>query len=182
MKQIKITFIAFTLLLGTFARADEGMWLPFLLGRNYEDMKKHGLNLSEEEIYSINNSSLKDAIVSFGGFCTGEIISKQGLILTNHHCGYDAIAEASTSEHNYLDNGFWAKNNAEEIPVLVFNPFNKLHAIFQARPKTKFNDRLLVCLLAAVAGDRRPRIVDVNVSTILGGRNGEKRWARAKDL
>ena len=81
MKQIKITLIACFLLIGTIAKADEGMWLPFLLGRNYEDMKKHGLNLTQEEIYSINKSSLKDAIISFGGFCTGEIISKKGLIL-----------------------------------------------------------------------------------------------------
>lgn len=99
------------------AKADEGMWLPFMIGRNYEDMKKHGLRLTQEQIYSINNSSLKDAVISFGGFCTGEIISKKGLILTNHHCGYDAIADASTKEKNYLDNGFWAKNTAEEIPV-----------------------------------------------------------------
>lgn len=99
------------------AKADEGMWLPFLLGRNYEDMKKHGLNLTQEEIYSINNSSLKDAIVSFGGFCTAEVISDQGLLLTNHHCGYDAIAGASTPEHNYLDDGFWAKEKKQEIPV-----------------------------------------------------------------
>src|SRR3989338_1738658 len=105
------------LLISQVARADEGMWLPFMLGRNYEDMKKHGLRLSQDEIYSINNSSLKDAVISFGGFCTGEIISKQGLILTNHHCGYDAIAESSTSEHNYLDNGFWAKNFSQEIPI-----------------------------------------------------------------
>ncbi|MBL1279134.1 MAG: S46 family peptidase [Fluviicola sp.] len=127
MKQIKITLIAFFLLIGTIAKADEGMWLPFLLGRNYEDMKKHGLRLTQEELYSINQSSIKDAIVSFGGFCTGEIISKQGLILTNHHCGYEAIAEASTKENNYLDNGFWAKNNAEEIPV------PGLHATFIVR-------------------------------------------------
>lgn len=80
-------------------------------------MKKHGLNLTQEEIYSINNSSLKDAIVSFGGFCTAEVISKKGLLLTNHHCGYDAIAEASTKEHNYLDNGFWAASHQQEIPV-----------------------------------------------------------------
>lgn len=124
MKQMKLSIIALFLLLGTIAKADEGMWLPFLLGRNYEDMKKHGLNLTQEEIYSINKSSLKDAIVSFGGFCTGEIISKKGLILTNHHCGYDAIAEASTKEHNYLDDGFWAKNHKEEIPVAG------LHATF----------------------------------------------------
>jgi len=117
MKQIKIRILAITLIITSFARADEGMWLPFLLGRNYEDMKKHGLNLTQEEIYSINNSSIKDAIVSFGGFCTGEIISKKGLILTNHHCGYDAIADASTEDHNYLDNGFWAKNISQEIPV-----------------------------------------------------------------
>lgn len=100
-----------------FARADEGMWLPFMLGRNYSDMKKNGLKLTPEQIYSINKSSLKDAVISFGGFCTGEIISDNSLILTNHHCGYDAIAGASTPEHNYLDNGFWAKNFGEEIPV-----------------------------------------------------------------
>ena len=101
----------------TFAKADEGMWLPFMLGRNYEDMKKNGLKLTPEQIYSINKSSLKDAVISFGGFCTGEVISKKGLVLTNHHCGYDAIADASTPEKNYLDNGFWAKNYGEEIPV-----------------------------------------------------------------
>lgn len=100
-----------------FAKADEGMWLPFMLGRNYEDMKKHGLKLTQDQIYSINKSSLKDAVISFGGFCTGEIISKKGMVLTNHHCGYDAIADASTPEKNYLDNGFWAKNLSEEIPV-----------------------------------------------------------------
>ncbi|MDH4473304.1 MAG: S46 family peptidase [Fluviicola sp.] len=117
MRKLIIAVVAFGFSFGNSARADEGMWLPFLIGRNYEDMKKHGLKLSQEEIYSINKSSLKDAVISFGGFCTGEIISNQSLILTNHHCGYDAIAGASTPEKNYLDNGFWAKNNAEEIPV-----------------------------------------------------------------
>ncbi len=121
MKNFKISFIAFALIISSFVRADEGMWLPFLLGRNYEDMKKHGLNLTQEEIYSINNSSLKDAIISFGGFCTGEIISKKGLILTNHHCGYDAIAGSSTKENNYLDDGFWAKNVGQEIPIPGLN-------------------------------------------------------------
>jgi len=117
MKKLVLILFAACYVLGNTARADEGMWLPFLIGRNYEDMKKHGLRLSQEEIYSINKSSLKDAVISFGGFCTGEIISNQSLILTNHHCGYDAIAGASTPEKNYLDNGFWAKNNGEEIPV-----------------------------------------------------------------
>lgn len=111
-------FVLAVLLFGQqLAKADEGMWLPFMLGRNYADMKKNGLKLTPAQIYSINQSSLKDAVVSFGGFCTAEVISKQGLLLTNHHCGYDAIAEASTPEHNYLDNGFWAKNHGEEIAV-----------------------------------------------------------------
>lgn len=118
MKHLKISLIAaFMLVVGTIARADEGMWLPFLLGRNYQDMQAHGLRLTKQQIYDINNASLKDAIVSFGGFCTGEVISDKGLVLTNHHCGYEAIADASTEEHNYLDNGFWAKSHGEEIPV-----------------------------------------------------------------
>lgn len=117
MKKVVVILSIFTYAFSNVARADEGMWLPFLIGRNYEDMKKHGLKLTQEQIYSINNSSLKDAVISFGGFCTGEVISSQGLVLTNHHCGYDAIAGASTPEKNYLDNGFWAKNHGEEIKV-----------------------------------------------------------------
>jgi hypothetical protein len=117
MKRIKIFVLLGVLSMSILAKADEGMWLPFMLGRNYEDMKKHGLKLTSEQLYSINKSSLKDAVISFGGFCTGEIISKKGMVLTNHHCGYDAIADASTPEKNYLDNGFWAKSLTEEIPV-----------------------------------------------------------------
>ncbi len=117
----KFTFKALTLASLLFvqqvAKADEGMWLPFMLGRNYSDMKKNGLKLTQEQVYSINKSSLKDAVISFGGFCTGEIISNSSLILTNHHCGYDAIAGASTPEHNYLDNGFWAKSFDQEIAI-----------------------------------------------------------------
>lgn len=96
---------------------DEGMWLPSLIGKNYEQMKKQGFKLTPKDIYDVNNASLKDAIVWFGGFCTGEIVSSQGLVFTNHHCGYDAIASNSTPENNILDNGFWAKTNAEEKPV-----------------------------------------------------------------
>lgn len=117
MKKILSVLLLVAVTFGNFARADEGMWLPFLIGRNYEDMKKNGLKLTQEQIYSINKSSLKDAVISFGGFCTGELISGQGLVLTNHHCGYDAIAGASSPENNYLDNGFWAKNNQEEIAI-----------------------------------------------------------------
>ena len=97
--------------------ADEGMWLPLLLGEQvYNDMTKKGLKLTKDQLYNINKSSLKDAIIIFGGFCTGEIVSNEGLIFTNHHCGYDAVTSASTLEHNYLRDGFWSKSKQEEIP------------------------------------------------------------------
>lgn len=109
--------VLFALLLMAFvpARANEGMWLPLLLNMNEGDMQKLGLKLTAEQIYSVNQSSLKDAIVSFGGFCTGEIISSEGLILTNHHCGYGAIQTHSSVEHDYLTDGFWAMNRGEEL-------------------------------------------------------------------
>src|SRR5882757_4315312 len=98
------------------ASADEGMWLPMLLGQQvYNDMVKKGLKLTKEQLYSINKSSLKDAILIFGGGCTGEIVSDQGLIFTNHHCGYSAITGASTVEHNYLRDGFYAMSKDQEI-------------------------------------------------------------------
>ena len=98
--------------------ADEGMWLPLLLGQQvYNDMVKRGLKLTKEQLYSINKVSIKDAIIIFGGGCTGEIVSAEGLIFTNHHCGYEAVAAASTVEHNYLTDGFYAKNKGEEIPT-----------------------------------------------------------------
>ena len=96
-------------------RADEGMWLPFLLGKNYDQMKKLGLKITPEQIYSINNSSLKDAVVNFGNFCTGEIVSQDGLILTNHHCGFDAVQSHSSVEHDYITDGFWAMDRSKEL-------------------------------------------------------------------
>jgi hypothetical protein len=101
-------------------KADEGMWLPMLLGQQvYNDMVKKGLKLSKEQLYSINKASLKDAIIIFGGGCTGEIVSDQGLIFTNHHCGYSTIAGASTVEHNYLTDGFYAYNRDQEIKSTI---------------------------------------------------------------
>ena len=111
-----LTTLAFIFIL-LRSSADEGMWLPMLLGQQvYEDMVKKGLKLTKEQLYSINKASMKDAIVWFGGFCTGEIVSNESLIFTNHHCGYDAIAAASTVDHNYLKDGFYAKSKQEEIP------------------------------------------------------------------
>ncbi|MBR2866888.1 MAG: S46 family peptidase [Alistipes sp.] len=100
------------------AIADEGMWLlPYIKKMNSKDMKAHGCKLKAEDIYSAEKSSLKDAIVIFGNGCTGEIVSEQGLLFTNHHCGYDAIQKLSSVEHDYLADGFWANNNAEELPA-----------------------------------------------------------------
>lgn len=98
-------------------KADEGMWLPILLEQlNIDDMRARGFKLSAEDIYSVNKSSMKDAVVLFGGGCTGEIISNEGLMLTNHHCGFSAINNLSSVDNNYLKNGFWAKNKEEEKP------------------------------------------------------------------
>lgn len=114
----KISLFIFALLLTLNSYADEGMWLPIHIKKLllYEDMKELGLELTPEQIYSINQSSLKDAIVSLGGFCTGEIISSQGLLLTNHHCAYDAIQSHSTVENDLLENGFFASSKEDELP------------------------------------------------------------------
>ena len=99
------------------AWADEGMWLlPLLKSLNADVMAAEGCRLTPEQIYSVTHSSLKDAVVIFGGGCTGEIISDEGLLVTNHHCGYSSIQALSTPEHNYLMDGWWARSRAEEIP------------------------------------------------------------------
>ena len=119
---MKKIILAFCLLSAVVAKAantpDEGMWLPMFVERlNYVDMQKMGLHLTADELYSINHSSLKDAIVSLGGgFCTAEVVSAEGLLFTNHHCGYEAIQQHSSVDHDYLTNGFWAMNKAEELP------------------------------------------------------------------
>jgi len=114
-----VALLSLTFLIGvnSVAKADEGMWVPMLIGKNYDQMKKQGFKLTPEDLYNINKASLKDAIVSFGGFCTGELVSKNGLLFTNHHCGYDAITTNSTPENNILDNGFYASNYTEEKPI-----------------------------------------------------------------
>ena len=117
MKKLLIVVIAFVIGFSTSTKADEGMWIPLLINKNIVEMQEMGLKLSAQDIYDVNNSSMKDAIIIFGGGCTGEIISPEGLILTNHHCGYGSIQKVSTPEANYLDDGFWAMNKGEEIPV-----------------------------------------------------------------
>ena len=116
MKKAILTFAA--VVAAFVASADEGMWLlPYLQKMNIKDMKAKGCRLSAEDIYSVNKSSLKDAIIIFGGGCTGEIVSDKGLIFTNHHCGYGSIQQLSSVENDYLKYGFWASSYGEELPV-----------------------------------------------------------------
>ena len=113
-----IIVLCIALCLMPAARADEGMWLlPLLEKMNADALRNLGSRLTPDQIYSINHSSIKDAVVQFGGGCTGEIISDRGLLVTNHHCGYGSIQSLSSTEHNYLEDGFFAKSLKEEIPV-----------------------------------------------------------------
>ena len=114
MKRILLTL--FSLLLLAPATADEGMWLPSLISHRIGDMRAKGFRLTADDIYSVNKASMKDAVVLFDGGCTGELVSAEGLLLTNHHCGYDAIQSHSTLEHDYLTRGFWARSRDEELP------------------------------------------------------------------
>jgi len=125
-------------------KADEGMWfLMFIERLNHRDMEKMGLQLTAEEIYSINHHSLKDAVVQFNGGCTAEIVSKDGLVLTNHHCGYSAIAELSSAEQNYLRDGFWAKERSAEMkPKSLFVRFFVRMDDVSKRILSKVNDKM----------------------------------------
>ncbi|HLF52178.1 S46 family peptidase [Flavobacterium sp.] len=144
MKKIILSLIMGIMLIPSSVKADEGMWfLMFIERLNHRDMQKMGLQLTAEEIYSVNHHSLKDAIVQFNGGCTAEVISKDGLVLTNHHCGYDAIAELSTSEKNLLKNGFWAQNRKEEIkPSSLYVRFFVRMDDVSKRILSKVNDKM----------------------------------------
>ena len=144
---MKRTLLLVALIVATSlsAVADKGMWLPSLISSRIKDMKQKGFKLSAEDIYSINKASMKDAVVLFDGGCTGEIVTEQGLLLTNHHCGYDAIQALSTVEHDYLTNGFWAMSNAEELPC----PGLKVHILVRMEEVT---DRI-------AAGESRDEII-----------------------
>jgi hypothetical protein len=120
MKRLSLVLIAVYFIIIP-VRAVEGMWIPSLIDMFYSDMQTYGVKMTKEQIYSTNSSSLKDAVIQFNGGCTAEIVSDQGLILTNHHCGYDAIQKHSTIEKDYLANGFWSKNLGEELPCPWLN-------------------------------------------------------------
>ena len=115
-KSLRFIMTAMLAIAGMTAKADEGMWLPSLISQRIVDMQEKGFRLDAEDLYSINQASLKDAVVLFGRGCTGELISPEGLLLTNHHCGYSQIQQHSSVEHDYLKDGFWAMSREEELP------------------------------------------------------------------
>jgi len=157
MKKLAMIVLAFCLSQGV--KADEGMWLLMHLKKmNYEDMQKKGLKLTAEEIYDINKPGLKDAVVSLGGFCTGEIISAEGLMLTNHHCAFDAIQTFSSVEHDYLTNGFWAMNKNEEKNV------PGLYCSFLVRMENVTND--VIAAIGDATGPERQAAAQKKISEL----------------
>jgi hypothetical protein len=175
---VSALFLAFTI----GVKADEGMWLlPLIQKLNIDTMQALGLKLSAEDIYSINQGSLKDAVVIFDGGCTGEIVSAEGLLLTNHHCGYDAIQNHSTVEHNYLEDGFWAMDRTEELPnpqlnvtflIRVEDVTNLvLTTMLDTMPEVKRNNRIAFLAdsisNAAIAGSH----YEAQVEPLFGGNN-----------
>ena len=160
MKQINILLITITIFLTSFSRADEGMWFLMNIERlNHRDMQKMGLQLTTEEIYSINHSSLKDAIVQFNGGCTAELISKEGLVLTNHHCGFAAIAELSTPEKDLLTDGYWAASRKEELkPASLYVRFFVRMDDVSKRILSKLNDKM--------TEDERSKAINAEIAVI----------------
>ncbi|MEM7574992.1 MAG: S46 family peptidase [Bacteroidota bacterium] len=155
--------VAFLSLTSSKARADEGMWLPlFLQSLNEADMQALGMRISAEDIYSVNQGSLKDAIVHFGGFCTGELISDQGLILTNHHCGYSQVQSHSSLENNLLEDGFWAKDHSQELPN------EGLYVEFIVRIE-EVSEAALAGVTASMSSEERQSTIDKNLEAVEAG-------------
>lgn len=142
------------------AKADEGMWMLTMLDKlNIKTMQEMGCKLTAEDIYSINNNSIKDAVIIFGGGCTGEIVSENGLIFTNHHCGYESIQKLSSVEHNYLKNGFWSKSFEEDLPV------DGLKVKFVKRIE-EYTDSVLAGTTENMAFSKRDEVIADNIDKI----------------
>jgi len=157
---MKTIFLFILLVLSRIAFAGEGMWLPLLLSQlNEKEMRDMGMRITADDIYSINHSSLKDAIVLFGGGCTAEVVSDQGLILTNHHCGYGNIQRHSSLDHDYLTNGFWAQRMEEELP----NP--GLSVTFLVRME-EVTAQILKGVRANMSEDMRDSIIVANAKVL----------------
>ena len=165
-----------TLTLGIFAEttasADEGMWLPSLISERIGDMQSKGFRLSAEDIYSVNQASLKDAVVLFGRGCTGEVVSAEGLLLTNHHCGYSQIQKHSSEEHDYLRDGFWALTRNEELP-------NKGLTVSFLERMEDVTSRVLEGVTPALTETQRDSIVKANTVRLVKEATSEGRGLRA---
>ena len=166
MKKLLVFALAILAMVGR-VRADEGMWLPMFVERlNYVDMQKMGLQLTPEELYSVNHSSLKDAIVGLGSndkprsfFCTGEIVSEHGLLFTNHHCGYGAVQKLSSDQFDYLHDGFWAKNYSEELPA------PEMTASFLVRMEN-VTDEVLAVVLSDMDWQARTKAINAKIKDL----------------
>lgn len=165
-----------TLTLGIFAEttasADEGMWLPSLISERIGDMQSKGFRLSAEDIYSVNQASLKDAVVLFGRGCTGEVVSAEGLLLTNHHCGYSQIQKHSSVEHDYLRDGFWALTRKEELP-------NKGLTVSFLERMEDVTSQVLEGVTTALTETKRDSIVKANTVRLVKEATSEGRGLRA---
>lgn len=161
MKRIILTSALLMITLSGFSVIpDEGMWIPLLIEKyNIKLMQEKGFKLSAEDIYSVNKSCMKDAVVSFDGGCTAELISSDGLLITNHHCGYDQIQKHSTLEHDYLTNGFWAMSRQEELP-------NPEVTITMLKWMEDVTDKVLSGVKEGMAADEREKIISANISAI----------------
>ena len=160
MKRIPLLLTLIFSLSISIAIAGEGMWIPMLLQYNEKEMQEMGMKITADDIYSINHSSLKDAIVLFGGGCTGEIVSDQGLLLTNHHCGYDYIQKHSSVEHDYLTQGFWAMNMGEELPC----PGLSVTFLREMRDVT---EKVLFNITPDMAEDERQAKIEANIKKLI---------------
>ena len=165
----RLLFTAALLLSIMAVRADEGMWLPYSLnGQNLKEMQDMGCKLTAEQIFSFNQPSIKDAIVQFGGGCTGEIISPEGLLLTNHHCGLSYVQKHSSIEHDYLTDGFWAKSKSEELP----NP--GLSVLFLNKVEDVTED-VLKGITAQTTEAERQELVAKNTKELTKERKGDRK-------
>lgn len=155
----KIVTLLLLVVIATSSYADEGMWIPMLLGRNEADMQKAGMRITAKDIYDINNACLKDAILLFNQGCTGEYVSNEGLFLTNHHCGYSYITSHSTVEHDYLTNGFWAMSRDQELPC----PGLTATRLVRMEDVT---DQVLMGVSGDTPENERSAIIESNISKI----------------
>ena len=155
-----LLFLSFLLVGAMSAHADEGMWLPSLISQRIGDMQAKGFRLTAEDVYSVNQASLKDAVVLFGSGCTGELVSDEGLLLTNHHCGYSYIQRHSSVEHDYLKDGFWAMNRGEELP-------NKGLTVSFLERMEEVTDRVLEGYVPSMTEAQRDSVVRVNSKQII---------------